>query len=103
MRRKPCPGSRSAPRRLPAGPVPGRLVIGQLRDDALETGTPFHVGNLALDTAALVKLWDGLDPVDTHFWEEENLRRYMESRAEAPMAERKKPWWKFWGTGQRVA
>ena len=80
-----------------------RQVIGQLRDDAVETGTPFHVGNLALDAAALVKLWDGLDRVDTHFWEEKSLRRYMESRAESPMAERKKLRWKFWGTGQRVA
>ena len=76
-----------------------RLVVGQLRNGALETGSPFHVGNLALDAAALDDLWDGLDRVDTHFWKEESFRRYMESRAEAPRAERKRPWWRFWGYG----
>ena len=45
-----------------------RQVVGQLRDEALETGEPFQVGGHALDAAALDALWDGLDRVDTHFW-----------------------------------
>ena len=76
-----------------------RQVIGRLRDDALDSGEHFHVGNLVLDAAALDELWDGLDRVDTRFWEEESFRRHMESRAEAPRAERKYPWWRFWGPG----
>ena len=36
-----------------------RLVIGQLRDDALASGQPFQVADLALDAAALDELWDG--------------------------------------------
>ena len=76
-----------------------RQVIGQLRDDVLASGEPFHVGNLILDAAALDELWDGLDRVDTHFWKGESFRRYMESRAEVPPAARQRPWWKFWGPG----
>ena len=38
-----------------------RLVIGQLRDEALTSGQPFQVADLALDAAALDDLWDGLD------------------------------------------
>ena len=56
------------------------LVIGQLRDEALASGETFQVADLALDAAALNERWDGLDRVDTHFWEEESLRRYMENR-----------------------
>ena len=40
-----------------------RLVIRQLRDDALETGTPFHLGNLALDAEGLDVLWDATNIV----------------------------------------
>ena len=36
------------------------LVIGQLRAEAM-----------AMDTAALDALWDGLDRVGTHFWKAE--------------------------------
>ena len=58
-----------------------RQVVGQLRDEALETSTPFQVGNLTLDAAALDALWDGLDQVDSHFWQVElssttSLRAY---------------------------
>ena len=63
-----------APERTPAAYrrdlLLARQVIAQLRDAAMETRTPFHVGNLALDAAALDTLWDGLDRVDIHFWEE---------------------------------
>ena len=45
-----------------------RQVIGRLRDEGLETGEPFQVGDRALDAAALDALWDGLDRVDSHFW-----------------------------------
>ena len=38
-----------------------RQVIGQLRDQALESGKAFQVGNGALDAADLDALWDGLD------------------------------------------
>ena len=76
-----------------------RQVIGRLRDDALETGTPFHVGNLALDAEGLDALWDGLDRIDTHFWHAESFHPHMESRTEAPRAERQRPWWQFWGPG----
>ena len=55
-----------------------RLVIGQLRDEALASGEPFQVADLALDATALDELWDGLDRVDTHFWKDESFRRYME-------------------------
>ena len=55
-----------------------RLVVGQLRDEALASGEPFQVADLALDATALDELWDGLDRVDTHFWKDESFRRYME-------------------------
>ena len=45
-----------------------RQVIGRLRDEGLETGEPFRVGDRALDAAALDALWDGLDRVDSHCW-----------------------------------
>ena len=45
-----------------------RQVVASLRDQTLESGVAFHVGNLALDS-----LWDGLDRVDSHFWEVEEL------------------------------
>ena len=45
-----------------------RQVIAQLRDQAMESYEPFHVGDLSLDAAALDALWDGLDRVDTCFW-----------------------------------
>ena len=37
-----------------------RQVIAQLRDQAREADEPFHVGDLALDAAALDALWNGL-------------------------------------------
>ena len=52
-----------------------RQVIGQLRDQALESGDTFQVGDRALDAAALDALWDALGRVDTHFWQEEELGR----------------------------
>ena len=64
-------------------------------NDAKELKVP----DLALDAAALDDIWDGLDRVDTHFWENESFRRYMESRSEAPPAESHLPWWRFWGPG----
>ena len=45
-----------------------RQVIGQLRDQALESGDVFHVGIRTFDAADLDVLWDGLDRVDSHFW-----------------------------------
>ena len=91
------------PERSPAAYQRGlhraRLVIGQLRDDALASGQPFQVADLTLDAAALDELWDGLDRVDTHFRKEESFRRYMESRSETPSAARQRSWWKFWGWG----
>ena len=48
-------------------------MIGQLRDQALESGYTFQVGPRALDTADLDALWDGLDRVDSHFWQAEEL------------------------------
>ena len=76
-----------------------RLVIGQLRDAALASGEPFQAADLALDAAALDELWDGLDRVDTHFWEEESYREYMERRSEGSLAHPQRSWWKFWGAG----
>ena len=35
-----------------------RQVVGQLRDEAWETGESFQVGGHALDAAALDALWD---------------------------------------------
>ena len=58
-----------------------RQGLGQLRDEALANGEPFHVGDLALDAAALDALWDGLDRVDTHFWEVEGIERWKRSSA----------------------
>ena len=91
------------PKRTPEAYRPNlllaRQVIAQLRDQAREAEDPFHVGDLDLDTAALDALWDGLDQEDSHFWENESFRRYMESRSESPPAERQRPWWKFWGPG----
>ena len=71
-----------------------RQVIAKLRDEAMETGTPFHVGNLALDT-----LWYGLDRIDTHFWHAESFHPHMESRTGTRPADRQRPWWQFWGPG----
>ena len=76
-----------------------RLVIGQLRDPALATREPFQVGDLALDAAALDDIWDSLDRGDTHFWEDESFRRYMESRSEALPAGDNTPGGRFWGPG----
>ena len=45
-----------------------RQLIAVLRDRALESGEPLHVGDLAFDAAALDALWDGLDRLDSHFW-----------------------------------
>ena len=50
-----------------------------------------QVGGLVLDAAALDELWDGLDRVDSHFWQEESFRRYMESGREPPPATKLKP------------
>ena len=50
-----------------------RLVIGQPRDKAMASGDPFQVADLALDAAALDDIWDGLDRVDSHFWEEKSF------------------------------
>ena len=41
-------------------------------------GESFQVADLALGAAILDELWDSRDRVDSHFWEEGNLRRYME-------------------------
>ena len=74
-----------------------RRVIAQLRDQALDSDEPFHLGDRTLDAAALDALWDGLDRVDTHFWKEEGFRQYMASRAKPQPAVRPRPWWKFMG------
>ena len=68
-----------------------RLVIGQPRDKAMASGDPFQVADLALDAAALDDIWDGLDRVDSHFWEEKSFRRYMESREGALPAGTERP------------
>jgi hypothetical protein len=60
-----------------------RQVIGQLRDQALESGDSFHVENRTFDAADLDALWDGLDRVDSHFWQVEEL----DACARAPKAE----------------
>ena len=53
------------PRRTPAvyrrDLYRARQVVGKLRDDAMESGDVFQVGDRALDVAALDALWDGLD------------------------------------------
>ena len=69
-------------------------MIGQLWDQALGSGEAFQVGDRALDAAALDALWDGLDRVDSHFWQVEELdriRRNAQLRERAP-----DPWWKVW-------
>ena len=48
-------------------PYQTRLVIGQLRDDAMASGEPFQVADLALYAADLDELWSSLDRVDTYF------------------------------------
>ena len=70
-------------------------VVGQLRDEALASRGPFQAGSLTLDAAALNALWDGLDRVDSLFWEVEGLERWKRSAAsqEPP---RIKSWWKVW-------
>ena len=74
-------------------------MIGQLRLEATASGKSFQGADLALDAAALDELWDGLDRVDTHFWEEESFLRYMDSGSEIPPAGAKRSWWKFWEAG----
>ena len=56
-----------------------RQAIGGLRGQALESGAAFQVGPRALDAAALDGLWDGLDRVDSHFWQVEELGRLRRS------------------------
>ena len=73
-----------------------RLVIGQLRDDAQESGEPFHVADLALDAAALDELWDGLDRIDSHFWNDVESRQQMMHRSENSPPGGRSTWWKFW-------
>ena len=70
-----------------------RQVVAQLRDRAREADQPFHVGDRALDAAALDALWDGLDRVDTHFWHEEHLGRVRLEAQERPS----RRWWWFGG------
>ena len=70
-----------------------RQVIAQLRDHALDSDEPFHVGDLTLEAAALDALWDGLDRVDSHFWHEENMERIRRNARERPA----RRWWKFMG------
>ena len=70
-----------------------RWVIAQLRDQALDSDEPFHVGDLAMDAAALDALWDGLDRVDSHFWHEESMERVRRNAQERPA----RRWWKFMG------
>ena len=79
-RRKPCSTSRIG-RRWPTGetctdPLGDRPVAGR---GAVQR-EPFQVAVLNLDAAALDALWDELGRMDTHFWKEESLRRYMENR-----------------------
>ena len=73
-----------------------RRVIAQLRDQALDSDEPFHLGDRTLDAAALDALWDGLDRVDTHFWNEASFRQYMASRAKNRQTGTQRPWWRFW-------
>ena len=47
-----------------------RLVIGQLGDEAMASGESLPAADLALDA-----LWDGLDRIDSHFWEVEEIER----------------------------
>ena len=77
-----------------------RPVIAQLRDEALETGTPFHVGNLALDPAALDELWDGLDRgvTPTSGKRTASAATWSPGR-KAPPADAQRPWGRFWGLG----
>ena len=74
-----------------------RLVIGQLRDQALGTGEAFHVGGRTFDAAALDALWDGLDRADSHFWQVEELDRMRKSAQGRERPAR--AWWKLWGAG----
>ena len=64
-----------------------RQVIAQLRDQAMEAGEPFHVGDLAIDA-----MWDGLDRVDSHFWHEEGMERVRRNAHPAERPARR--WWR---------
>ena len=66
------------------------------RDRSLASGEPFQVADLALDAAALDELWDGLDRVDSHFWEMESLGRIRRDHAAQDPLPRPNAWWKFW-------
>ena len=74
-----------------------RQVIGQLRDQALESGDTFHVGDRALDAATLDALWDGLDRVDSHFWHAEGLEQMHRDPQHRGQPQR--CWWRFWKDG----
>ena len=60
-----------------------------------ERGAPFEAGSLALAlaAAALDELRDGLDRVDSLFWEVEGLERRKRSAA-IQVPTRTKSWWK---------
>ena len=77
-----------------------RQVTGRLRDEALASGEPFHVGDLALDAASLDDCWDGLNQVDSHVWEVEGIeRRWKRSVASQGLPPRTKPCWRVWAQG----
>ena len=65
-----------------------RQVIGQLRDQALECGDTFHIGNRALEA-----LWDGLERVDSHFWQGRGLERMH--RDPQHQGQPQHCWWRF--------
>ena len=78
--------------------MPDSPALSKLSDhfQSIHTPVSFQVGDRALDAAALNAIWDGLDRVDSHFWEVEELERWKRSAASQASPPRTKPWWKVW-------
>jgi hypothetical protein len=67
-----------------------RQAIGELRDQALESGAAFQVGPRALDAAALDGLWDGLDG-----WTPTSGRWRSWAVCAGVLPHRERPWWRL--------
>ena len=73
-----------------------RLVIVQLRDETMASGSPFQVADPALDATAPDELWDGLEPTS---WKKNRSASTWSPGQNLRWRGPSAPGWKFWGVG----